>query len=87
MEHLNPRGARVVALEKPTERERGQWYFQRYVPHLPSAGEIVLFDRSWYNRAGVERVMGFCTDERVPGVHARRHRGWSGCWCAPASTC
>lgn len=60
-EHLNPRGARVVALEKPTERERTQWYFQRYVAHLPSAGEIVLFDRSWYNRAGVERVMGFCT--------------------------
>ncbi len=64
MEHLNPRGARVIALEKPTERELGQWYFQRYVPHLPTAGEIVLFDRSWYNRAGVERVMGFCTDEQ-----------------------
>ena len=63
MEHLNPRGARVVALEKPTDVERGQWYFQRYVQHLPTAGEIVLFDRSWYNRAGVERVMGFCTDE------------------------
>lgn len=63
MEHLNPRGARVVALEKPSEEERGQWYFQRYVKHLPTAGEIVLFDRSWYNRAGVERVMGFCTDE------------------------
>jgi len=62
MEHMNPRGARVVALEKPTESERGQWYFQRYVQHLPTAGEIVLFDRSWYNRAGVERVMGFCTD-------------------------
>jgi polyphosphate kinase len=61
MEHLNPRGARVVALAKPNERERGQWYFQRYVRHLPSAGEIVLFDRSWYNRAGVERVMGYCT--------------------------
>lgn len=59
-EHLNPRGARVVALDKPTEREQGQWYFQRYVQHLPSAGEIVMFDRSWYNRAGVERVMGFC---------------------------
>jgi polyphosphate kinase 2 len=59
-EHLNPRGARVVALEKPNERERTQWYFQRYVAHLPAAGEIVLFDRSWYNRAGVERVMGFC---------------------------
>ena len=63
-EHLNPRGARVVALEKPTERERTQWYFQRYVTHLPAAGEIVMFDRSWYNRAGVERVMGFCTDEQ-----------------------
>jgi polyphosphate kinase 2 len=62
MEHLNPRGARVVALEKPTEEERGQWYFQRYVEHLPTAGEIVLFDRSWYNRAGVERVMGFCSE-------------------------
>jgi polyphosphate kinase 2 len=61
MEHLNPRGARVVALEKPTALERGQWYFQRYVEHLPTAGEIVLFDRSWYNRAGVERVMDFCT--------------------------
>ncbi|MEN5181849.1 polyphosphate kinase 2 [Comamonas testosteroni] len=62
MEHLNPRGARVVALEKPSESEQGQWYFQRYVQHLPTAGEIVLFDRSWYNRAGVERVMGFCSD-------------------------
>ncbi|WP_244430752.1 polyphosphate kinase 2 [Methylocystis sp. ATCC 49242] len=61
MEHLNPRGARVVALEKPSERERTQWYFQRYINHLPSAGEIVFFDRSWYNRAGVERVMNFCT--------------------------
>ena len=60
MEHLNPRAARVVALEKPTERERTQWYFQRYIQHLPASGEIVLFDRSWYNRAGVERVMGFC---------------------------
>ena len=63
MEHLNPRGARVVALEKPTEVERGEWYFQRYVRHLPTAGEIVMFDRSWYNRAGVERVMGFCTQK------------------------
>ncbi len=59
-EHLNPRGARVVALEKPSERESTQWYFQRYVSHLPAAGEIVLFDRSWYNRAGVERVMNYC---------------------------
>ena len=63
MEHLNPRGARVVALEKPSDVERGQWYFQRYVQHLPTMGEIVLMDRSWYNRAGVERVMGFCEDE------------------------
>ncbi|MBP6784253.1 MAG: polyphosphate kinase 2 [Verrucomicrobiales bacterium] len=62
MEHLNPRGARVVALEKPTDEERGQWYFQRYVEHLPTRGEIVMFDRSWYNRAGVERVMKFCKD-------------------------
>jgi len=63
-EHLNPRGARVVALEKPSDREQTQWYFQRYVAHLPAAGEIVLFDRSWYNRAMVEPVMGFCTDEQ-----------------------
>jgi polyphosphate kinase 2 len=63
MEHLNPRGARVIALEKPSSVELGQWYFQRYIEHLPTAGEIVMFDRSWYNRAGVERVMGFCSDE------------------------
>ncbi|MGC5015861.1 polyphosphate kinase 2 [Streptosporangium sp. DT93] len=63
-EHLNPRGATVVALEKPDERERSQWYFQRYVAHLPAAGEIALFDRSWYSRAGVERVMDFCTTEQ-----------------------
>lgn len=63
MEHLNPRAAHVVALEKPNEREMGQWYFQRYIEHLPTKGEIVFYDRSWYNRAGVERVMGFCTDE------------------------
>ena len=62
-EHLNPRGARVVALEKPSDIEKTQWYFQRYTQHLPSAGEIVMFDRSWYNRAGVEPVMGFCTTE------------------------
>ncbi|MEI2701388.1 MAG: polyphosphate kinase 2 [Baekduia sp.] len=62
-EHLNPRGARVVALPVPTDLEKSQWYFQRYVAHLPGKGEIVLFDRSWYNRAGVERVMGFCTDQ------------------------
>ncbi|MEW2585365.1 polyphosphate kinase 2 [Streptomyces virginiae] len=63
-ERMNPRGARIVALAKPTEREAGQWYFQRYVDHLPAAGEIVFFDRSWYNRAGVEKVMGFCTPEQ-----------------------
>lgn len=63
MEHLNPRAAHVVALEKPSEREQGEWYFQRYVRQLPTKGEIVLFDRSWYNRAGVERVMGFCNDD------------------------
>ncbi len=62
-EHLNPRAARVVALNKPTTTEQGQWYFQRYIEHFPTAGEIVMFDRSWYNRAGVERVMGFCTDD------------------------
>ncbi len=72
-EHLNPRGARVVALEKPSPREKDSWYFQRYVQHLPAAGEIVMFDRSWYNRAGVERVMGFCSSEeyRVPAPGAR----------------
>nr|WP_227431269.1 polyphosphate kinase 2 [Psychrobacter sp. I-STPA6b] len=63
MEHLNPRGAKVIALEKPTEQEQGQWYFQRYIQHLPTKGEIVMFDRSWYNRAGVERVMGFCSND------------------------
>ena len=62
-EHLNPRGAKVVALEKPNAKERNQWYFQRYIEHLPSKGEIILFDRSWYNRAGVERVMNFCSDQ------------------------
>ncbi|MEL6775510.1 MAG: polyphosphate kinase 2, partial [Pseudomonadota bacterium] len=64
-QRLNPRSCRVVALPKPTERERTQWYFQRYVPHLPAGGEIVLLDRSWYNRAGVERVMGFASPEQV----------------------
>jgi polyphosphate kinase 2 len=66
-EHMNPRVCRVVALGTPTERETTQWYFQRYVPHLPAAGEIVLFDRSWYNRAGVERVMGFCDEDEYQG--------------------
>jgi polyphosphate kinase len=64
MEHLNPRSARVVALTKPTTTEQGQWYFQRYISHLPTHGDVVLFDRSWYNRAGVERVMGFCDEEQ-----------------------
>ena len=64
LSYMNPRSARVVALTKPTETEAGQWYFQRYVPHFPSGGEFVLFDRSWYNRAGVEPVMGFCTPEQ-----------------------
>ena len=64
VQYLNPRSARVVALPQPSEREKGQWYFQRYIERLPTAGEIVLFDRSWYNRAGVERVMGYCTDEQ-----------------------
>ena len=63
-QYLNPRVARIAALPVPTDRERTQWYFQRYIEHFPAAGEIVLFDRSWYNRAGVERVMGFCTDEQ-----------------------
>ena len=67
MEHLSPRGARVVAWEKPTDLEKAQWYFQHYVTHHPTAGEMVLFDRSWYNRAGVERVMGFCTPEQHAG--------------------
>ena len=65
MQHLNPRSARAVALTKPTEAERGQWYFQRYAVHMPTRGQIVLFDRSWYNRAGVERVMGFCTEDEL----------------------
>lgn len=65
IEHLNPRGCRVVALEKPSEKEQSQWYFQRYFEHLPCAGEIVLFDRSWYNRAGVERVMNFCDEQEL----------------------
>ena len=64
MEYLNPRAAKVVALQKPTDEERGQWYFQRYVEHLPSTGNIALFDRSWYNRGGVEPVMGFCTKSK-----------------------
>lgn len=70
-EHLDPRSARTVALGKPSDREQGQWYFQRYIQHLPTAGEIVMFDRSWYNRANVERVMGFCTDEEYQAFMAQ----------------
>ncbi|MEZ3158980.1 polyphosphate kinase 2 [Microbacterium sp. BWT-B31] len=70
-QHMNPRTSRVVALAKPSDREQGQWYFQRYVQHLPTAGEIVLFDRSWYNRANVERVMGFCTDAEYESFMAQ----------------
>ena len=83
-QRLNPRVCRVAALPAPNERERSQWYFQRYVSHLPAGGEIVLFDRSWYNRAGVERVMGFCTDADVEEFFPRC-RSSSACWCAPAS--
>ena len=78
-ENLNPRGARVVALEKPTEREQTEWYLQRYISHLPGAGEIVMFDRSWYNRAGVERVMGFCGPMSAPTSCAKRQSS-SACW-------
>ena len=70
MEHLNPRYARVCALTKPSDVEKGQWFFQRYLAHLPTAGEMVFYDRSWYNRAGVERVMGFCSPHRIPRIHA-----------------
>ena len=83
-EKTNPRVVRTVALGTPTEREKTQWYFQRYVAHLPAAGEMVLFDRSWYNRAGVERVMGFCTDEEYAGLHAHGARASSACCSAPA---
>ena len=83
-QRLNPRICKVVALSAPTERERSQWYFQRYVSHLPAAGEIVLFDCSWYNRIGVERVMGFCTEESARNSSAPC-RNSSACWCGPAS--
>ena len=69
MEHWNPRHAQLVALDRPSDVELGQWYFQRYVRHFPTAGEIVLFDRSWYNRAGVERVLGFSSERGLPIVH------------------
>ena len=74
-QYLNPRHARVVALPQPSERERGQWYYQRYIERLPTTGEIVLMDRSWYNRAGVERVMGYCTEEQYSASCGRRR--WS----------
>ena len=83
---LNPRQCHVVALPKPSDRERTQWYFQRYVAHLPAAGEIVLFDRSWYNRAGVERVMGFCTPAETAAFLAQAPRS-RGCWSTTASCC
>jgi polyphosphate kinase 2 (PPK2 family) len=85
MEHLNPRGARVVALEKPSERERTQWYFQGYLAHLPAAGEMVLFDRSWYTRAGVERVIGFASRPSTSGSWSRS-RALSACWSRTGST-
>jgi len=85
-QRLNPRVCRVAALPAPNDRERTQWYFQRYVSHLPAAGEIVLFDRSWYNRAGVERVMGFCTDAQYEEFLPRPCRSSNACWCAPASS-
>ena len=84
-ERLNPRVCRVEALGTPTEREKTQWYFQRYVGVLPAAGEMVLFDRSWYNRAGVERVMGFCT-ERSTRSSCVPAPSSSGCWSAPGSS-
>jgi polyphosphate kinase 2 (PPK2 family) len=84
-ECLNPRICRVVALPAPTDREQKQWYFQRYVAHLPAGGEIVIFDRSWYNRAGVEKVMGFCTEPEYREFFGRA-RNSSECWSAPASS-
>jgi polyphosphate kinase len=84
MEHLNPRYARVVALTKPSDKEKGQWFFQRYIAHLPTAGEMVFYDRSWYNRAGVERVMGFCTPSEYLEF-MRQAPELSGCWSGRAS--
>ena len=85
-QYLNPRVARIVALPAPTERERTQWYFQRYIAHLPAAGEIVLFDRSWYNRAGVEKVMGFCTP-RSTTASSTSARSSSACSSRTACCC
>ena len=79
-ENLNPRGARVVALSKPTEAEATQWYFQRYIDHLPSGGEIVFYDRSWYNRGVVEKVFGFCDGRSARKVSSRKFRTSSTCW-------
>ena len=83
-EHLAQRNTRVISLPKPSDRQHSQWYFQRYVTHLPAAGEIVLFNRSWYNRAGVEPVLGFCTALRATSSCATRRR-WSACSNPPAS--
>jgi polyphosphate kinase 2 (PPK2 family) len=85
-QRLNPRICRVAALPAPNERERTQWYFQRYASHLPAAGEVVLFDRSWYNRAGVERVMGFCTADECEESSCAQCRSSSASWCARASS-
>ncbi len=86
-QRLNPRVCRVVALPAPNDRERTQWYFQRYVSHLPAAGEIVLFDRSWYNRAGVEKVMGFSRPGRRSEEFFRSVPSSSACSCVPAFIC
>ncbi len=86
-ERVSPRVFRVVALPAPTEREKSQMYIQRYLPHLPAAGEIVIFDRSWYNRAGVERVMGFCTEEQVEGLPEGRAAASRRRSSSPASSC
>ncbi len=83
-ERVSPRVFRVVALPAPTERERSQMYVQRYMPHFPAAGEVVIFDRSWYNRAGVEPVMGFCTEEQT-SASSSRSPPWSGRWSTPGS--
>jgi len=83
---LNPRQCRVVALAKPSDRERTQWYFQRYVPYLPAAGEIVLLDRSWYNRAGVERVMGYCTEDEAKAF-LKQAPCSNNCWSTTTSSC
>ena len=86
-ERVSPRVFRVVALPAPTEREKSQMYMQRYLPHLPAAGEVVIFDRSWYNRAGVERVMGFCTEEQVEALPQGRARASRRRWSTRASSC